>query len=84
MISSYDVNYLNSLPVYDIYTFLNSATDECVKKIAEDPDVFPVMMDAALQVLRTRKDVELHVFEWKCRAKRDEIFRAWMSAPIAI
>jgi hypothetical protein len=73
MISSYKVEFLNSLPEYDVYTYLNSVDDNCLKKIAADPDVFPFMMNAALQVLQMRKDVELHVFAW-------EQFRVWLSA----
>jgi hypothetical protein len=80
MISSYKVEFLNSLPEYDVYTYLNSVDDNCLKKIAADPDVFPFMMNAALQVLQMRKDVELHVFAWECRTKRDEQFRVWLSA----
>ncbi|WP_334007908.1 hypothetical protein [Burkholderia orbicola] len=79
MISTYNVNYLNALHAHDVYTFLNCVADDCLKNIAADSNVTPFMMDAALQVLRTRKDVELHVYEWECRSKRDERFRAWLN-----
>lgn len=80
MISSYKVDFLNSLSSYDVYTHLNCYADDCLRKIAADPDVSRLMMDAALQVLRTRRDVESYAFEWECRARRDEQFRAWVSA----
>lgn len=78
MIGTYNVQYLNALPGYDVYTFLNCVTDDCLKKIAADPDVTPFMMNAALQVLGTRKEVESHVFAWECHTKRAERFRVWL------
>ena len=76
MIGRYDVRYINTLHDHDVYSFLNCVTDECLKKIAADSDVMPLRMNAALQVLRTRKEVELTVFEWECRTKSEAQFRA--------
>jgi len=72
MIATYKASYLASLYQNDLYAFMNSAADDCLRKIAGDPEVTPMVMNAALQTLRMRRHVELHCYEWECHTKRYE------------
>lgn len=76
LMSSYNLDYLNSLHQYDIYSVLQCFTDDCLRKIAKESEVSVFVMNAALQAIRMRQDVELRIFEWECQMAQDRKLHA--------